>query len=243
MNQKILADAWLPHARRGHCGTTDEPQHCGLADFGAFEWEQVEYWLLQQNITSALERWVSACLQLCARCARCQYISVSPLQRDCSWYHECNLHRLQNDVRGFYSGARLARLHVSSPPPPLPSPPAPPPPPARPRSTYLTPAQLECDSWLTQCTHSRYDYALLTDGAAPRVLQVGARSPRRPRPLASRATGQQANGPCCARLFQYCSWRLRTVASEQMLQQKVHSGGSEDGQAARLAAAGMAAHQ
>ena len=51
--------------------------------------------------------WVDACLQACAGCARCRYVSASPTWSDCSWAHDCN--RLRRDVSHFRSGTAHGR--------------------------------------------------------------------------------------------------------------------------------------
>ena len=50
------------------------------------------------------------CLERCARCARCRYISFAQQpSQDCSFYSKCNLERLHQNVRGFVS-ANVQRL-------------------------------------------------------------------------------------------------------------------------------------
>ena len=50
--------------------------------------------------------WAAAardCATRCLACPRCNYISVSVQWNDCSWFHECALDRLHNDVIGHKS--------------------------------------------------------------------------------------------------------------------------------------------
>ena len=36
------------------------------------------------------EQAVASCLELCATCARCRHISVSPTLAYCAWHHRCD---------------------------------------------------------------------------------------------------------------------------------------------------------
>ena len=44
-------------------------------------------------------------MALCAQCARCEYVSISPRWNDCSWYHSCDLNRTLTNVQNILSGS------------------------------------------------------------------------------------------------------------------------------------------
>ena len=75
---------------RGHCGATNAlvSSDCVHDSSGAFsltEWDA-----MGDHVPSVL----GACLQMCANCARCRFISLSIQWRDCSWYWSCpTVHR------------------------------------------------------------------------------------------------------------------------------------------------------
>ena len=56
---------------------------------------------------------IDACAGLCARCGQCQYMTISIIHDDCSWYHQCKLTGLKQDIQGFYS---MHRPHTVDPP-------------------------------------------------------------------------------------------------------------------------------
>ena len=47
---------------------------------------------------------MAVCVEACRRCERCNYITVNPLERDCSWYHHCDMDNLHQEYGGFLSG-------------------------------------------------------------------------------------------------------------------------------------------
>ena len=51
----------------------------------------------------------------CAGCERCNFVSVSLQHNDCSWYHSCDLTRLQLTPQGF----RTYRANVTVVEPPV----------------------------------------------------------------------------------------------------------------------------
>ena len=74
----------LPVALPGHCGPTADGeegdcQHGARGSLPLFE--------STFNLTDEL-----ACVRYCAlQCARCRFVSISRVARDCSWYAECNV--------------------------------------------------------------------------------------------------------------------------------------------------------
>lgn len=74
--------AFLPVARQGHCGPTNEGEegHCNTGDRGSLRLFDRTF-----NLTDEL-----SCVRFCTeKCARCKYVSFSARGKDCSWYNEC----------------------------------------------------------------------------------------------------------------------------------------------------------
>ena len=68
--------------RHGACGITKELGSCTTGETG--------FWSLPD---AAVKNWTvagTACLRLCARCARCRFVSISWRARLCSWYATCD---------------------------------------------------------------------------------------------------------------------------------------------------------
>ena len=90
------AARWLGEARVGYCGVTSGDGDCARGAQGSFEGvasgEALDWELL-----------VGRCLERCARCERCRYISASLAWRDCSWFASCAIGNLSADVPGFRS--------------------------------------------------------------------------------------------------------------------------------------------
>ena len=89
----------------GYCAATQvgERGDCGTGDKG--------YLLPSGQAAQHWKTWhaaIAECLVLCAQCARCRYLSVSPRWNDCSWYYTCNLNRTKLDVPNFVSGSYTA---------------------------------------------------------------------------------------------------------------------------------------
>ena len=88
----------------GHCGATDArvSSDCAHGSSGAFS--LTEWGAMGDHVPSVL----GACLQMCANCARCRFISLSVQWRDCSWYWSCpTVHRAPSE---FYWTSSTARL-------------------------------------------------------------------------------------------------------------------------------------
>ena len=112
-------DTWLGSARPGICGVTEEGSEgtCHLGERGSFGGALLWRLLKSPNQTEA----ALACLQRCARCKRCRFVTLKTGHRpDCSWYSSCDLKRLQRDPAGFFSGAvpwQTAELATNTPTP------------------------------------------------------------------------------------------------------------------------------
>lgn len=77
---------------RGDCSTAEHGQLLQLPS-------PTVYWK---------DSWARAshqCLAACAECARCRYVSISLLERQCFWHHRCE--RTEAFPRGFVSGAGM----------------------------------------------------------------------------------------------------------------------------------------
>jgi len=81
----------------GYCGVTSvRDNDCSAGDRGFFELETM-------NSTDAQRK----CLRLCRGCARCHAVSFSLKHHDCSWFATCDMSRLCNDIKGFWTVAKL----------------------------------------------------------------------------------------------------------------------------------------
>eukprot|EP00965_Chrysotila_dentata_P245882 6206828-Pleurochrysis_carterae.AAC.4 len=91
--------AWVEASRPGFCGYTTDYQRnrCSVDSSGSFG--------LSLAASSSIQRSVAVCLKHCDACERCNFITVNPRQRDCSWYHTCNTSNLLKDYPGYISGA------------------------------------------------------------------------------------------------------------------------------------------
>ena len=80
-------------ARRGFCDVTNVGQGatCQISD-NLGSWQ-----LPHEEGVSLLTR----CLHRCAMCARCHYVSVSRIGRDCSWFRSCDALQTGDDIQGY----------------------------------------------------------------------------------------------------------------------------------------------
>ena len=69
--------AWLAASHEGYCGVTTTDSGCGAGS-------NKGSWTLQAPTWAAA---TAECLQRCASCQRCSYLSLSLDQRDCSWFY------------------------------------------------------------------------------------------------------------------------------------------------------------
>ena len=67
----------------GYCGVTGDAQERGCVPDKKQGWFSTGIVRLEQ------------CLQTCAKCDGCHYVSFSKRMNDCSWYARCNLQRLK----------------------------------------------------------------------------------------------------------------------------------------------------
>ena len=81
-----LSKAWLLAAQSGNCGVTRDVDKChsnsSSATKGAFTLPRLVF---LRGLAHATER----CLELCRRCVRCKFMTVSSSSFDCSWYASC----------------------------------------------------------------------------------------------------------------------------------------------------------
>jgi len=99
-----MASSWHARATPGHCGVTTEGAdgQCDYGESGSFTSVAA---LRSGNWTLA----ASACLDRCARCRRCRYISLSLRHADCSWYATCTERSYFGDfISGRVTGKSLA---------------------------------------------------------------------------------------------------------------------------------------
>ena len=72
-------------------------------------------WPLHTNLTvrlhSTVEEAERACVNLCARCSNCNYVSFSDKHNDCSWFHHCDTTALLTGVRGFKTINAERKIH------------------------------------------------------------------------------------------------------------------------------------
>lgn len=73
----------------GYCAATIEPGDCARGVKGGW------------NSTALGIADLAGCAARCAQCARCRYVSFSPLHEDCSWFHACELADLRMRWAGY----------------------------------------------------------------------------------------------------------------------------------------------
>ena len=103
----LAADCRLdrPSLRPGYCQATmdGDAGDCDRGDQGSVPLtaQEAKSWPLARR----------RCRSRCARCARCNFISLSLTFRECSWFAACDLSQLRQDVDGFRSLAVPAAAH------------------------------------------------------------------------------------------------------------------------------------
>ena len=83
---------------RGHCGATEEDDHgkpCSNMTRGA--------WTLQTPFKQSWQIAVHECRKMCLQCEPCQFISVSLVHQECSWYAACDVQRLSDQGSSFFT--------------------------------------------------------------------------------------------------------------------------------------------
>ena len=90
----------------GHCGATSQGvSDCKSGSQGSFGLD------FRHGPSSVIwSRAARRCLKRCAECERCNFVSVSLPHSDCSWYHSCDLTRLQLEPPGFHTYRANERL-------------------------------------------------------------------------------------------------------------------------------------
>ena len=88
----------------GYCAATASNQRgdCAAGAKGCFPWPPEA-----RVAPSGKLRGLQACIQLCLQCHRCSYVSFSRLERDCSWYHACDLSRLHDGAATGHASLRV----------------------------------------------------------------------------------------------------------------------------------------
>ena len=111
-----LAAAWLQSSADGYCAETSTgSSDCTKDDKGA--------WPMPKRLTNALQAeqapWVGAaqwCLARCARCQRCEFVSLSLKYRECDWFASCNTSGLVRIALHFEpSSFRTMPLRLATP--------------------------------------------------------------------------------------------------------------------------------
>ena len=102
------ADSWLNGAKKGFCGHTiaGSLHECRTSGRGSIG--------LSIQAARSLRSAVRVCLNACAKCERCNYITVNPEVRDCSWYATCDMDHLQTVYDGFLSAPVVTLRHVAA---------------------------------------------------------------------------------------------------------------------------------
>lgn len=91
--------AWRAAAAQGYCSPTADGRYdCEHGSKGSFGG------VAGRSLAEAAR----LCVERCAACKRCKFISVSARWADCSWYAHCDLGRLARDLSGFFSARAAA---------------------------------------------------------------------------------------------------------------------------------------
>ena len=88
----------LARPQMGYCAPTLEPGDCARGIKGGW------------NSTALGIADFAGCAARCRGCARCHYVSFSPLHEDCSWFHTCEM----SDLRMRWAGYTYETAVVSS---------------------------------------------------------------------------------------------------------------------------------
>lgn len=96
----LLVLAQLAAFRRGYCDETlAGPSDCVTADQGA--------WPMTAHNTSAWTLALEDCRARCHSCHRCNYISVSLYEKECSWFNMCDMKELKITDRAEWRTERV----------------------------------------------------------------------------------------------------------------------------------------
>ena len=107
-NVTTTIDSWLNGAKKGFCGhtTAGSLRECRTSGRGSIR--------LSFQAARSLRSAVRVCLNACAKCERCNYITVNPEERDCSWYATCDMDHLLTEYNGFLSAPVVTLRHVAA---------------------------------------------------------------------------------------------------------------------------------
>ena len=107
-NVTTTIDSWLNGAKKGFCGhtTAGSLRECHTSGRGSIR--------LSFQAARSLRSAVRVCLNACAKCERCNYITVNPEERDCSWYATCDMDHLLTEYNGFLSAPVVTLRHVAA---------------------------------------------------------------------------------------------------------------------------------
>ena len=88
----------------GYCAATATGKvgDCTAGNKGCFTWPPSP-----AAAPSGKLRGLQACVLECLKCARCNYVSFSRMERDCSWYHSCDLARLFSGTATGHASLRV----------------------------------------------------------------------------------------------------------------------------------------
>ena len=94
---KAWTRTWWASVRDGSCGDTapNDPGDCAGGDQGS--------WGLSDAGRVSWDAAVDECVALCGACARCEFMTISLAEGDCSWYRRCPASKMLK-VAGFRSG-------------------------------------------------------------------------------------------------------------------------------------------
>jgi len=95
---------WLQSSQPGYCRKAGAPRGC-RGERGAFR--------LPPNETSTWEKLSVACLRHCQACPQCIFVSMSVRWRACSYFSQCGLRSLRQDVPSFLTA--IARPVATQP--------------------------------------------------------------------------------------------------------------------------------
>lgn len=88
----------------GYCAETTSGKvgDCTAGNKGCFRWPPSP-----ASAPSGKLRGLQACVLECLKCARCNYVSFSRLEHDCSWYHSCDLSHLFSGTATGHTSLRV----------------------------------------------------------------------------------------------------------------------------------------
>jgi hypothetical protein len=93
--------AWYTSSSPGYCGITagGERGNCDIGTKGNLA--------VSSKDAATWSTLTKACLRECAKCDRCRYVSMSVVEKDCSWFFCCDVKHLQQRPAGFRTGPAI----------------------------------------------------------------------------------------------------------------------------------------